>query len=212
MEGTLALLQLHLGLQFLDGQFLQRAAGQFIPDFLLLPGHIILDGPGGAVPPGPAAGWHLGGEDPVLGQLLQPPGAAANQLGDGGGAGPLRHLGQNRRRRGRCGFRLARHLHHLLSRGRFRIFPGLSPPCMGVKGPPGRRIRNETPEFFRIFCKNTSGLPRPAAACPVGRTREIKHRHTKSRRQGCFSPACGFHRYSIAQSFSGFLWPILLCF
>ena len=26
---------------------------------------------------------------------------------------------------------------------------------------------------------------------------------------GFFFPACGFHRYSIAQSFSGFLWPIL---
>ena len=36
---------------------------------------------------------------------------------------------------------------------------------------PGRLIRNEMPEIFRIFCKNTSGLPCPAPACPPGRTR-----------------------------------------
>ena len=42
---------------------------------------------------------------------------------------------------------------------------------MGVNLWPGPRIRNEMPEFFRIFCKNTSGLPCPAPACPPGRTR-----------------------------------------
>ena len=76
----------------------------------------------GPVLPGPAAGRDLGFQDPVLGQLLDPPGGFPQQLGDGGGIGPFRHRpGQHRRRRGplwRRFFRRSRHLQHPLFRRR----------------------------------------------------------------------------------------------
>ena len=58
-------------------------------------------------------------------------------------------------------------------------------------------------------CPSAGPLPGDLPASGRGVLSGLHGSQRKSRRQGCFSPACGFHRYSIAQSFSGFLWPIL---
>ena len=118
VEAALALFQGHFRLQFFQVQFCQAAA---LSDLLGLSLHMVdipLDRVTGPVLPGPAAGRDLGFQDPILGQLLDPPGGFPQQLGDGGGIGPLWHRsGQHRRRRGlllRCFFCRSRHLQHPL--------------------------------------------------------------------------------------------------
>ena len=122
VEAALALFQGHLRLQFFQVQFRQPAALSDLLGLLLHMGDIPLDRFAGPVLPGPAAGRDLCFQDPVLGQLLDPPGGFPQQLGDGGGIGPFRHRpGQHRRRRGplwRCFFRRSRHLQHPLFRRR----------------------------------------------------------------------------------------------